>query len=427
MSRLTSLRAMLPLAVVLFQAAPSLAAQDATALLNDVSQRYADAKSYHIEAVEERTSSSELNRDWQKTFMTAVVSPGGRYRYEGRSFIGDAILLSDGTREWEYLPDQKTYTQRTVSTDESDKKRVHPQDEMAALNAKAIVSNLARLGSAVKSATFLADEKISIGTQSVDCYVLHIADDNFKTRRPARSHEETVWIDKSRRVIVKKIDREKPLSDDPVNGHLPFSSEDVVTYPVARLDEPEDATLFAFVAPKDAHLVAELSSLLVPGPHFEFIGKPAADLHLKSPDGTVKTLSSLRGQPVFLDFWATWCGPCKGIVPDLIKLHDETASKGLVWVGIDNDENPDAANKFIAQQHIPWMNYHDLDGSLGAAYQRQAIPLGVLIDGEGKITFYKSGYEIGDLRSAIAKLCPEFTSVGATSTKAEDTPAKKVE
>ena len=262
---------------------------------------------------------------------------------------------------------------------------------MAALNAKAIVSNLGRVASAVKSATFLPDEKISIGTQSMDCYVVLIADDNFKTRRPARSHEETVWIDKSRRVIVKKIDREKPLSDDPVNGHLPFSSEDVVTYPVARLDEPEDATLFAFVAPKDAQLVAELSSLLVSGPHFEFIGKPAADLHLKSPDGTVKTLSSLRGQPVFLDFWATWCGPCKGIVPDLIKLHDETASKGLVWVGIDNDENPDAANKFIAQQHIPWMNYHDLDGSLGAAYQRQAIPLGVLIDGEGKITFYQIG------------------------------------
>jgi hypothetical protein len=70
-----SLRAVLPLTIVLFQAAPSVA-QDATALLNEVSQRYADAKSYHIEAVEERSSSSELNRDWQKTFMTAVVSPG---------------------------------------------------------------------------------------------------------------------------------------------------------------------------------------------------------------------------------------------------------------------------------------------------------------------------------------------------------------
>jgi len=172
MSRLTSLCAVLPLAVVLFQAAPSVG-QDATALLNEVSQRYADAKSYHIEAVEERTSSSELNREWQKTFMTAVVSPGGRYRYEGRSFIGHAILTSDGTREWEYLPDQKAYSERTVSTDDSDKKRVRAQDEMAALNAKAIVSNLGRLGSAVKSARFLPDEKISIGTQTVDCYVLH--------------------------------------------------------------------------------------------------------------------------------------------------------------------------------------------------------------------------------------------------------------
>ncbi|MGA2099707.1 MAG: TlpA disulfide reductase family protein [Candidatus Sulfotelmatobacter sp.] len=411
MSRLTSLRAVLPLAVVLFQAAPILAGQDATAILNEVSQRYSVAKSYRIEAVEERTSSSELNRDWQKTFMTAVVSPGGRYRYEGRSFIGHAILVSDGTREWEYLPDQKTYTEKTASADDSDKKRIRAQDEMAALNAKAIVSNLGRLGGAVKSATFLPDEKISIGTQTIDCYVLHVSDDDFKTRRPARSREETFWIDKSRRVIVKKIDRDNPLSDAPVNGHLPFSSEDVVTYPVARLDEPEDATLFAFVAPKDAQLVAELSSLLVPGPHFEFIGKPAADLHLKSTDGTVMALSSLRGQPVFLDFWATWCGPCKGMVPDLIKLHDETALKGLVWVGIDNDENPEAANKFIAQQHIPWMNYHDLDGSFGAAFQRQVIPLGVLIDARGNVAFYQTAYEVRDLRAAIARLGPEFQSI----------------
>jgi hypothetical protein len=50
------------------------------------------------------------------------------------------------------------------------------------------------------------------------------------------------------------------------------------------------------------------------------------------------------------------------MVPDLVKLYDETAPKGLVWLGVDNDENPEAAEKFITQEHIPWRNYHDLDG-----------------------------------------------------------------
>ncbi len=403
--------AALPLGIVLLQAAQHSPATDALTLLNEVCQRYGDAKSYHIEAVEERTSSSELNRDWQKTYMSADFSPGGRYRYEGRSFIGHAVLISDGTHEWEYLPDQKTYTEKMLSTDAPDKARTHPQDEMAAFNAKAIVSNLEHLGSALKSATLLPDEKISIGMATVDCYVLHMSDDDFKTRRPARSREETLWVDKARRVIVKRVDREKPLSELPVNGRLPFSSEDIVTYPVVTFDDSGTAASYSFTAPKDARMVDEMSSLLLPGPHLEFIGKPAADLRLKSPDGTLKSLSSFRGNPVFVDFWATWCGPCKGMVPDLIKLHDETASKGIIWIGIDNDENPDAASKFITEQHIPWTNYHDLDGSLGAAFHRQVIPLGVLIDAEGNVTFYQTGYEVRDLRAAIAKLGPDFKSL----------------
>ena len=130
------------------------------------------------------------------------------------------------------------------------------------------------------------------------------------------------------------------------------------------------------------------------------------------------SLSSLRGKPVFLDFWATWCGPCKGMVPDLVKLYDETAPKGLVWLGIDNDENPEAAEKFISQQHIPWRNYHDLDGAMGAAFQRNGIPLGVLIDAQGTIKFYAAGYEMKDLQSAISKLGPEFESLTGASANA---------
>src|SRR5665811_2517668 len=81
------------------QSAP---AKDALALLNEVSQRYADAKSYHLEAIEERTSSNELTRHWDKTFLTAIVTADGRYRYEARSGFGSAILVSDAKTDWDY-------------------------------------------------------------------------------------------------------------------------------------------------------------------------------------------------------------------------------------------------------------------------------------------------------------------------------------
>jgi len=101
-------------------------------------------------------------------------------------------------------------------------------------------------------------------------------------------------------------------------------------------------------------------------------------------------------------------------VPDLMKLYAETEPKGLVWVAVDNDENPDSADKVVAQEHIPWPNYHDLDGSIGAAFHRNGLPLGVLIDERGQVAFYQSAYTVSDLRSSIAKLGPQFGSVAST-------------
>jgi len=393
-------------------------AKDALAFLNEVSQRYADAKSYHIEAVEEQTSNNELMRSWQRTVMTAIVMPGGRYRYEGRSRAGTAVYISDGIHEWDYLPDQKVYIQQAPAREDSSKKRMHLPDEIAALNAKSVVSVLAHRADVLKSAVFLPDETVSVGGKSVECYVVHSAGDDFKVQHLDTTRESTVWIDKSRKVIVKILDREQPLSNRVVNGRLPSATESTVVYAVVEFDQQEPDKTFTFAAPEDAKLVEAFSSPLAPGPHFDVIGKPAAELRLKSADGTVTKLSSLRGKPVFLDFWATWCGPCKGLVPDLLKLYAETESKGLTWVGIDNDENPDAATKFISQSHIPWPNYHDLDGSMGAAFQRNVIPLGILVDARGNIAFYQSGYEVSELRAAIAKLGPEFGSVAAANTNA---------
>ena len=90
------------LGLALPQMAPHAPKPDALALLNEVSQRYADVKSYHIEAIEEETSGNELQRSWQKTMLTAVVAPGGRYRYEGRSGYGAAVVVSDGATQWPY-------------------------------------------------------------------------------------------------------------------------------------------------------------------------------------------------------------------------------------------------------------------------------------------------------------------------------------
>ena len=84
-------------------------------------------------------------------------------------------------------------------------------------------------------------------------------------------------------------------------------------------------------------------------------------------------------------------------------------------MSVDSDEDASVVATFLHAKHIPWPNYHDQDKSLGKAFRRTGIPLGVLVDADGKVTFYKSGYGIADLRSAVAKLGPQFSSVAPIS------------
>lgn len=408
--------ALLLVLALLLQSPQSAPPKDALALLNEVSQHYADSKSYHIEAVEEDTSANELSRHWDKRFLTTIVMPDGRHRYEGRSGFGSAIVVSDGAVQWDYHPYDHLYTQQPATSDDPFEGHIFGADEEPLLRARALLTKMAHRADIVKSATFLPDETISLDGKSVDCYVIHYVDEPSKSGN--FTFEWTLWIDKTRKVVVKTFSRRRETyALTQSGGHLPMSTETTVTYPVVALDQPEPDGSFAFVPPADAKLVTEFPNIFSRNPQAadsaNLTGKPAPEIRLKSPDGKITTLSSLRGKPVFIEFWATWCLPCVELMPGLSKLYVETADKGLEWVSIDYDKDPDTVAAFLGRDHIPWPNYHDGDGSLGKAFHRAGIPLGVLIDADGKITFHKSGYGIAELRAAIAKLGPEFSSVAS--------------
>src|SRR5690348_8102042 len=95
---------------LLAQEAPAPLPSSGLALLNSVAQRYAQAKTYHIEAVKEQTFTEDLSRTWEKVYMTAIVAPGDKYHYQVRSRDGSVMQVSDGTFAWEYLLDEQLYT-----------------------------------------------------------------------------------------------------------------------------------------------------------------------------------------------------------------------------------------------------------------------------------------------------------------------------
>jgi thiol-disulfide isomerase/thioredoxin len=314
---------------------------------------------------------------------------------------------------------ENRYT-RAATAEYPAKNQVLLFEENAAFSAEELAHKLAAEARRLKAARYLPDETISVDGRSIECYVIRYSSEDYKTRNSDHQEERTVWIEKARRLVVKTFTRSEAEMMISSQVQVPVHEETTINYPVVKLDQKEPASSFNFVPPPGAELIAKFPNPFSKRAQFtgeDLEGKTAPEAQFKSADGQTTRLSGFRGKPVFLDFWATSCGPCVALLPDLAKLYAETQNQGLVWISVDNDEDPADVAAYLSKKHLsmPWPNYHDEDGSLGKAFHRFGIPLGVLIDKDGKITFYESGYEIDDLRSAIAKLGPEFNSVASTN------------
>jgi peroxiredoxin len=119
----------------------------------------------------------------------------------------------------------------------------------------------------------------------------------------------------------------------------------------------------------------------------------APDFRLASPDGTSMALSDLRGKVVLLNFWATWCPPCTGEMPDLNSLYRQHGNeKDFVVVGVNLRERPVEVASFARERGIAFPLLLDRDGHVtGQDYRIRTLPASVIIDREGRIRDSWSG------------------------------------
>ncbi len=119
------------------------------------------------------------------------------------------------------------------------------------------------------------------------------------------------------------------------------------------------------------------------------VGKSAPEISLPRANGSLLKLSSLRGNYVLVDFWASWCGPCRRENPNVIRLYNLYKDKGFTVYSVSLDENKDAWLGAIAADGLVWPNHvSDLsrwNSPVVQAYQIKGIPHTVLVDPEGKI------------------------------------------
>lgn len=127
-------------------------------------------------------------------------------------------------------------------------------------------------------------------------------------------------------------------------------------------------------------------------------------------DGSTHSLKDLKGSIVYLDFWASWCGPCKLSFPAMNTLQDEYADRGLKVLAISVDENEKDIRKFLRRTNAEFTVLVDSAGDVANTYNLPSMPTSYLIDRDGVIQYRHIGFRPGDideLRKVIEEVINE--------------------
>ncbi len=132
-------------------------------------------------------------------------------------------------------------------------------------------------------------------------------------------------------------------------------------------------------------------------------GTAAPDFKLLNLSGVPVKLSDYRGKVVLLEFWATWCPPCKASVPELVALQKQFGDQGFVVIGVSLDEGQDVGAKLGSFSSEHKINYPILIGtsSVATSYNVRGVPASFLIDREGRLAAAYIGF-IEDFHSVIS-------------------------
>jgi peroxiredoxin/outer membrane lipoprotein-sorting protein len=359
-------------------------AQSGAELLKAVGARYGTLETFHFEALEvTRTSSGAFERTTKNRVVTAL-DPRGRSRVEFDDGSTGGITVSNGDTTWVYFPHLKKYSKFSGMPLEGAGEGSQARGLDFSGIAQRYTSRYRGVSDSLIAAKSVNGETIEVGGRPFQCQVVEA-----QYRPPPGvadgSITRTYWIDSESKLVLRE---RSVASMKPPKLDAPVVVRQVIEFRHARAGGTLPDDLFVFQPPPGVEEVGSAEFQKPPSSNLD--GRPAPDFQLQELSGRKVALKELRGHVVVLDFWATWCGPCRIDMPRIEALHNELKDQGLQVFGV-NGEDAALARSYLQRNSYTFPTLSDPGMQVAQLYEVNALPTAVVIDKEGKIAAYLQG------------------------------------
>jgi thiol-disulfide isomerase/thioredoxin len=347
--------------------APCIALADsnpAMEILQHTATTYQNLQSYKFRVTVHTVRGSNVSQQRR----TDAGSKPGKHRMEDDE-PGGELQIGDGRMQWVFNPESGEYTK-------------------APLTAESVtaISGFEQIDQHVTNADIAREEQFIVEGTPVPVYVVRVVRDQWPPGL-AGTQFAMYRIDKKTFAVYKVITYSKAATQ-------------ISLYSIEKWNQPVPETLFIFTPPESARAASSVP--LRPARSTTIVGSEAPDFKLQDARGRPVTLSGLRGKVVVVDFWATWCPPCRALMPHLEKMQREFAKKGLVVLGLDVGEGADEVAEFAKQHSYTFTLVLGAEPDVSAEYYVEGYPTTFVIDRVGRITFRDlGGNSVDRLRSAV--------------------------
>jgi thiol-disulfide isomerase/thioredoxin len=328
----------------------------------------------------------------QKAQFLAATPGHGMLRDEVTGGGATGMFVSNGRETWIYNGTVNQYMRKPGAADSVLK--LFPNKGVGGM----LVSRYSLITEGANAARFLEDTTLTVDGVKRRCDVLEVTYAP-PLNTPVKEDPRRYWIDKETYLVLRQ--RSAMHVDSPQYGKI--DQVEVINFNRAAVDPKLPDTLWTFRVPQGATQVDEFKND-ANDPGSAFRGRPAFDFTLKDLKGRPRSLKSLRGKTVLLDFWATWCGPCRITMPQVAKVHAQYKNRGVEVLSINVGENAQKAGDYIAKNGYAFTTLLDEDRTVATQYRVNGIPTLVVIDAKGNISDYLVGArDEAALKAALTK------------------------